>query len=713
MRWSRDAGLGLGGRSKLPVIVSTEVAECGLACLAMLANFHGHDVDLNALRQRFAFSLAGATLRSLMAVANELELTSRPLKVELDGLRHIAVPAILHWNLNHFVVLKKATDSGLVIHDPSVGARAISWAEASNRFSGIALELAPASTFRKIEAKSPVRLSSLWSRMTGAHLSMAQLIGLSAALQLLAFAAPFQLQLVVDRAILQADKDFLLVLAIAFGGLTVLHATIELLRGWTLQLVTQTVAFQVAGNIVRHLLRLPSDFFEKRHVGDILSRLGSARAIQDILTQGLVAAILDGAMAVAACAIMYVYSPGLASIVVAAVVINLAVSLAAFPGIRSRSESEITEGAREQTHLMETVRAATIIKLSGREIERESTWRNLRARVVQATLGVGKWKLTVQWFHTTVAGLQTVLVIYFGAAAIISAEGFSVGMLVAFLAFRQMFTDRTLNLINQSSQFRLIALHLERLADIVGTEADTEGFANVEGVKPAGRIALEGVSFRYGVTDRLVLNDIRLSVEPGEFLAITGRSGGGKTTLLKLMLGLHKPTSGSIQLDDREAAPALWRSWREHVGVVSQDDRLLSGTLAENISFFDPDLDMVRVVDAAKRARIHDEIECMPMQYRSLVGDMGSALSGGQKQRVLLARALYREPSVLFLDEGTANLDVGTEGLIADLICAMPITRVVVAHRPALLERADRVIAVEDGAVEVRQIFRPAIAAAT
>jgi ATP-binding cassette subfamily B protein RaxB len=222
-----------------------------------------------------------------------------------------------------------------------------------------------------------------------------------------------------------------------------------------------------------------------------------------------------------------------------------------------------------------------------------------------------------------------------------------------------------------------------------------------------GAIRLESVAFRYGASDPLVLQDINMEIEPGEFIAVTGPSGGGKTTLMKLMLGLRTATSGAIMLDGRTATPELWRAWRERIGLVAQDDRLLSGTIADNIAFFDPDLDMSRVHAAATAACVHEEILRSPMQYLSLVGDMGSTLSGGQRQRVLLARALYREPSILFLDEGTANLDVATEESIAELIVGLPITRIVVAHRPALIRRADRVAVVQGGRLEWQRPLRP------
>lgn len=694
--------LNFSRRRRLPVIQGAEAAECGLACMAMVARFHGHDVDLNGLRQRFSLSMSGATLRSLMGLAEPLGLAARALRVELSALGKVRLPAVLHWDLNHFVVLKSVKGDKVVVHDPAMGARTYSVAEVSNHFTGVVLELTPVDTFEKVTARAPIRLTSLWSRMTGFWSAFFQILGLSLALQVAVFAMPFQMQLVVDEAIFRADRDLLTVLAIGFGALVIVQASIEALRGWALQVFGHLLTFQMVGNIVRHLMRLPADWFEKRHVGDILSRIGSAGAIQDVLTQGVIAAIIDGLMALIAVVILFLYSPILAAIVVAAVALNLAITFAVFPALKARMEEQIIEGAREQSHMMETVRAATTIKIMGRESERESAWRNLYANVTNAAVSVGKYNISLGFTQGVVTGLQTVLVIYLGARAIIAGDGFSVGMLFAFLSFRQTFTDRATALINQAMQFRFLNLHLDRLSDIVTAEAEA-GQSMAPPIQVRGGIEMNEVSFRYGSADPLTLDGINLTVAPGEFVAITGPSGGGKTTLMKLMLGLRTPGTGTIALDGQPATPELWRAWRERVGVVAQDDRLLSGTIADNIAFFDPDLDMARVQKAATSAQVHDDIARMPMQYLSLVGDMGSTLSGGQKQRVLLARALYRQPTILILDEGTANLDVETEELIAGLIDDLPITRIVVAHRPALLRRADRVLTVaENRLVEVR-----------
>lgn len=695
------AALNPAGR-RLPVIRAAEAAECGLACLAMIGAFHRHDIDLNGLRQQFALSLTGTTLRGLMDLAGQLSLSPRALKVGLHALDQVRTPAILHWDLNHFVVLKSVRRGKVTIHDPAAGARTMPLDEASQHFTGVVLELSPAEDFRRLEARRTLRIADLWSRIDGAGPVFAQVLLLSAVFQIATFAIPFQMQLVVDEAIGRADRNLLTVLALGFGALAILHAGLEALRNWVLRLLGASLSWQVTGNIVRHLMRLPTSYFEKRHIGDVMSRIESTTAIQDALTRGMAAALIDGAMAVIAAGILFVYSPLLASVVVVSLALILGLTLAFYPAMRARTEARITASAIEQSHLMESVRAAQTIRLFGAETQREGAWRNRFAKVVNASISLGQFEITLAFLQRAIVGVQTVLVIWLGARMILDAEGFSIGMLIAFLSFRQTFSDRTLSLVTELTQFRLLRLHLERLADIVTTpaEAPATGIAALPAGGVAGGIELRGVDFRYGATLPPVLRGVSLKIRPGEFVAIRGASGSGKTTLSRLLLGLAEPDAGQVLLDDRPASPGLWRAWRGQVGVVAQDDRLLSGSIADNIAFFDPGMDMNRVIAAAAAARVHDDIMAMPMQYLSLVGDMGSALSGGQRQRVFLARALYRQPRVLLLDEGTANLDEDSERAIADLIANLPITRIVIAHRPELIRRAGRVLTVAGGTVE-------------
>lgn len=693
------AELNFSGRRKLPIIFGAEAAECGLVAMTMIAKFHGHNVDLNGLRQRFPISMSGATLRSIMSIADSLGFTTRALRADLEGIHQIQTPAILHWDLNHFVVLKKVSRNRITIHDPIFGAKSLTKSEFSKHFTGVVLEVSPAKSFKKLEDRQPMRLRNLWTRMRGFWSAMLHVLCLSIALQIAVFAAPFYLQLTIDEVLQSNDSDLLTVLAVGFAALLVLQVAITAMRSWALQSIGFLMGYQMTGNVIRHLLRLPTSYFEKRHIGDVLSRVGSISPIRDAITSGVITTLIDGVMATVAAIILFLYSPLLALIVLSGLLLSVLLTLALYPFQRQRTEEQIIARAKEQSHIVESVRAAMTIKLMGSEAQRESAWRNLFAEVTNAGFSVGKYQIGMTAVQGLLTGLLTILVVFVAARMILAGDGFSVGMLFAFMSYRQTLNDRVIALTNQIIAFRYITLHLDRVGDIVQSEADTlESGMNVTRI-PSGQIQLQNVSFKYGETDGKILEDVSINVAAGEWIAITGRSGGGKTTLLKLMLGLYEPNKGYIEVDGMPTSSEVWREWRKHVGVVAQDDQLLSGTIAENIAFFDPDLNILQVQQAAISAQLHEDISRMPMQYLSVVGDMGSSLSAGQRQRVLLARALYRNPKLLFLDEGTANLDPETEAQIADLIAALPITKVVVAHRPALIERADTVFVVGSGRV--------------
>ena len=679
----------------LPVVLQTEVTECGLACLTMIGRYHGHDIDLNVLRKRHLISMTGASLKSIMAIASTLQLAARPLKVELDQLHKLQLPAILHWDLNHYVVLKSIKGNKVQIVDPGIGLRSMSLSKVSDHFTGIALELSPTAEFVPQEARLKPHLSLLWTRLAGLKRAIFQTLTLSVILQIIVITAPFYLQLVVDGALAQKDYGLLKALALGFGGLMVLRAISEAVRSWAILIYGNQMSLQMVGNVFRHLIRLPTSYFEKRHVGDIISRMGSTVPIQEALTQTIVSVLIDGIMAILMLAILYFYSPLLGTIVLISVALLTLSTLLIYPHLRRTQEEAIYAKAIENTHVIESIRASTTVKLFGREAQREAAWRNLYTDFINANVEYGKFTIWQKFAETLLTSLQIVIVVWAAAKMMMGeGSGFTLGMLVAFLAYRQYFTDSVTQLLQKGIEFRLLSLHLDRLSDIIFSEE--EDIKDISEAVPelTGAIELENISFRYSDTDRWIVKDYSLSLEPGSMTTLTGLSGGGKTTLLKLILGLYQPNSGEIRVDGQSLHDLGIRNWRSQIGVVMQDDKLLSGTIADNISFFDPEMDMKKVVEAAKKAQIHDEIAAIPMNYTSMVGDMGSILSGGQKQRVLLARALYHDPKVLFLDEGTANLDAKTEKIIVEIIAQMPITRVIVAHRPAFIKASDHVLTI-------------------
>ena len=689
----------LRGNRRTPTLLQSEASECGLACLAMIASAHGQRRDVASLRRMTPASLKGMTLRGLIECAASIGLAGRPLRFGLDDIRDLARPCILHWDLNHFVVLIKAGRRFITIADPARGRLKMSYAEASRHVTGVALELTPMPGFSRRSDVTPVRLSDFWSRMSGFKRSLVQLFLLSLLLQIFAFAAPLYTQLAVDEAITKGDLDFLAVLAIGFGLLLLIEVGTNLLRDHVSLHFTRLLGFQTAANLFRHLLRLPVNFFEKRHVGDIVSRFGSLEPIEKLLSSGIVTAVLDGLLAVITLALLLFYSLQLTLLVVAILLVHLTVRMIAFSRQRRLMEQSIYLDAKVETTFLESIRAASTIKIFGKERDREIVWQNGYADALNADVRVARFEISLTSFDRFLFGVETIVVLFIGARLVIAGE-FTLGMLFAFQAYRTQFTERVTGLVEQTLAFRMLGLHLERLGDIVHAEREPDE-PPVQSDRPLrGDISARGVSFRYGASEPFVLTDASFDVSAGECIVITGPSGGGKSTLLKLLLGLDAPTEGMITVDGT-SIEALGRSrYRGQIGVVMQNDSLLSGSIAENIAFFDPEMSPERVERAAEAAGLADDIVGMPMGYQSFIGDMGSTLSGGQVQRVLIARALYREPRILFLDEGTANLDYETEARLVNMLDGMEITRIIVAHRPAVFAIADRVLRLTDGYIE-------------
>ena len=686
-------------RGKLPVTLQTEVAECGLTCLSMIAGFHGYDTDLHSLRRRFPVSLKGATLAHIIQVGEQLELSARALRVELGALESLQTPAILHWDLNHFVVLKEVSGSKVVIHDPGRGRQVLSLEELSKHFTGIAVEFTPTTSFKVEKVVEQLRLFDFLRATSGIKKAFAQLLTLSVLLQVFAIASPFYMQLVVDQALTTYDRDLLTVLAIGFLLLAVINVVTNSFRSWVIVYLGNTLSFQMGGNLFRHLIHLPLDFFEKRHIGDLIARFGSMDAIQKMLTTGMVSALVDGVMAITTFIMMWIYAPLLALVVLGVVLVYTAIRLAMFLPLRTLTEEEIVARAKEQSNFMESLRAIQSIKMFGKESDRQSLWKNCYADVANSRIRLGKFRVAYTSINELLFGAENVLVIYLGASMVLDG-GFSIGMLYAFIAYKSQFSQKTSMLIEQLIEFRMLGLHLSRLSDIALTEKENLGDVTALNHDFKGEIALSGIQFRYSDTDPYLFSELSLHIKPGEAVAITGPSGCGKSTLMKVMMGLLPADSGDIRYDGRNLSELGLQGLRSSIGAVMQDDQLLSGSIADNIAFFEASPEQERIEACARLASVHQDIAKMPMNYQSLIGDMGTMLSGGQKQRILLARALYRQPKLLFLDEATSHLDVKTERVVNEAIKALDITRIIIAHRPETIRTADRVLLLDKGLLQ-------------
>ena len=689
--------LGLGGR-RMPLVLQTEAAECGLACLAMVAGQLGHRIDLPTLRRRFPVSLKGATMVDLVRIAGQMHLNPRALRAEMEHLPQLVVPCVLHWDLNHFVVLKEVRGGTAVIHDPAHGVRRLPLAEVSRHFTGIVLELTPLAEFTPRTERQSVSLRQLLGRVSGLKRSLVQIFVLALALEAFVLLSPFFLQWVVDDVLVSADRDLLVTLGLGFGLLVLIQVAAGAIRSWAVLHLSSTLNLQWLSNVFAHLLRLPVEWFEKRHTGDVMSRFGAVQQIQQALTTSFIEAVLDGLLVVVTLAMMWVYSGTLAAIAVACVAAYALLRWAFFRPLREATEEAIIHDAKRSTHFLESLRGVQSIKLFNRQEDRQARFMNLVVDAMNAHIATRKLDMLFGVLHKLVFGLERVAVVWVGALLVMD-QRFSVGMLFAFIAYKEQFASRVSALIDKLVEVKMLKLQGERLADIVlaPPEPQTEVVRRSAEVEP--RLELSGVSFAYAEGEPEVLRRLTLAIEPGESVAISGASGCGKTTLIKVMLGIHTPLAGEVRVGGVPLQRLGLRTWRDMIGTVMQDDQLFAGSIADNIAFFDLQADQGWVEQCARIAAVHGDIEAMPMAYNTLIGDMGASLSGGQRQRILLARALYKRPKILFLDEATSALDIEREREVNQAIRQMDITRVIVAHRPETIASANRVIVLSEGRI--------------
>ena len=717
-------------KKRVPVVLQSEAAECGLACMTMIAQYYSDKRDLNALRQTVSVSLRGTTLKDVMRIASDLGFQTRAIKIEMEHLAQLSCPAILHWNMNHFVVLTKVKGKTLTIHDPALGERKLTYSEASKYITGIALEVTPSDTFSPKKSAPRLGLSQFFTRTTGFKRNLLTLFALSIVLQLFALASPYYMQTVVDDVLIYNNDALLKALAIGFALLLIIETFTSGIRKFVILSVSSRLQLQMSASVFKHLLSLPLDYFDKRHIGDVVSRFGSLASIREFLTTGLVTALLDGLMAVITLAVMILYSPKLTLVVVAIMLAYLSVRLGLLPFIKRLTTERIALAALEQSHFMESVRAILPIRVYSQEVQRHGQWQNKLVATLNKDITLGKINIGSALTNQLLFGAENLVVVYIGASLVMEGT-LSIGMLLAFMAYKARFVSALDGVVNKLIELSMLGVHFNRLSDILLTpsqhkplslkakddtfEKQNVHFSNADVpnsstsnslapnvLTPDGAstpslldaktrpVALKAtaLSYRYSETNAWVFKNLMFSVHSGEIVAITGDSGCGKSTMLKCLMGLYPVSEGNIEHPS---------STNPVIASVLQEDTCLSGTIAQNICCFEEAPDLKKMVYVAQLACIHEEIMQMPMQYHSLVGDMGSSLSGGQKQRLLLARALYQEPDILFLDEASSHLDMENEAQINHHLKSLNMTRIIVAHRPQSIAMADKVYRLENG----------------
>lgn len=579
---------------KIPIVLQTEAAEYGLVCLAMVRGYYGGDANLFQLRGKYGISSKGATLKNLVDIATDLNLISRPVSLELEELKSLRLPCILHWDFNHFVVLTKATERYVVIHDPAFGKKKISLAECSKHFTGVALEVWSEVKFEKEKNREDISLYETVKNISGIKGALIKIFSLSMLIELIALLMPIGTQLVIDHVLQAKDQSLLLIICFGLFLFTFFRSAISLSRAWISLKMSYLIDFQWTSSFFSHLLKLPLDFFEKRQVGDIQSRFNSLRTIQKTLTQNIVTTIIDLIMTVSVVIMMFLYGGWLTWLVAAFSLAYLLLRLATYLTYRQITEEQIIKNAKASSHFMETLYGIATLKSLGLNKKREEHWMSLNADAFNTSIRVTKLDMFFSGVHTFISTLEQIIILWVGASMVIEST-LTVGMFMAFNAYRGSFSSRMGSLIDVIFSFKMLSLHRERIADIALTEAEHEIYHSqpVEAANPqqGAAISVKNLTFRYDPFSEPVFSNLNLSIQAGESVAISAKSGVGKTTLLKLMSGLLKPTKGEIYFNYIDIKQLGLANYRQHIACVLQEDKFFSGSILENIVSFEEKYD--------------------------------------------------------------------------------------------------------------------------
>lgn len=690
--------LGLGrdrDRGRITVIQQFTATECGVACLAMVLDYYGKPVGREAVRQVLGVGRDGATARHILNGARHFGLRARGVRIELDGLKCLKPASILHWNFTHFVVFERLTAGGVDIVDPEVGRRHVAMDEFSRSFTGIALALEPSDEFERSAGKKSTREGHIL-RLLGDSGEWGRVLATSIFVLVLTLALPLFTSAVVDRVVPRGDWHLLLILSLGLGALLVFHFVTTFVRAHLLLHLRTVFDVKMTTGLLDHMISLPFGFFQRRSSGDLLMRLNSSTFIQEILTSGVLSAVLDGGLMTFYAILLFAMSPTLGALVLLLGALQVGSFLALRARQRDVNAQMLVRQAQSQSYQIEMFAGIETLKAMGCEHVAEERWSNLFVDVLNSSLARGRLNTVLEAVQSTLRMATPLVLLGVGSYQVLDGK-VSLGMMLALNTFANGVFTPLSSLVGMASQFQMLGIYLERIADI--QEASPE--QDRAKVRPSGalrgHIEVEQVSFRYGPLEPIVLKDVSVKIEPGHFVAIVGRTGSGKSTLASVLLGLYPPTSGRVLYDGVNLSDLALESVRRQLGIVTQQTHLFGGTIRSNIALADPELPLEAITEAAKLAQCHDEIAQMPMGYETVLSDGGGSISGGQRQRIAIARALVRKPSILLLDEATSALDAITELRVQEELAKLECTRVVIAHRLSTVVGADCILVMDEG----------------
>ncbi|MBX9257432.1 peptidase domain-containing ABC transporter [Desmonostoc muscorum CCALA 125] len=685
---------------RYPFFAQQSASDCGAACLVMVSRYWGKRFSVNRLRDIANVDRNGASLRGLLVAAESLGFATRPVKAGLQQLAKQSLPAIVHWEGNHYIVVYEVTPKQVIVADPAIGQRALSHAEFKANWTGYTLLLQPTAMLKETQDSS-TPFWQFFELMRPHALVMVEVFIASVFIQIFGLVTPLFTQLILDRVVVQRSELTLTAVGIGLLMFNLFRVAMTGLRQYLLDHTANRIDLALIVGFIRHTLRLPLNFFESRYVGDIISRVQENRKIQRFLSGEALSILLDLLTVFIYVGLMFWYSWKMALLALLIIPPFALLALIATPFLQKISREIFNGTAKEGSYLIEALTGVRTVKATAVEQTVRWHWEELLNKEVKTNFAGQVISNRLQIFSNTIQALMTTALLWFGAYQVIHDQ-LTIGQLVAFNMLLGNIITPFQRLTVLWNQFQEVVIAIERINDVLDAEPEEDLHHQPRQNLPRlqGNIRFEKVTFRYHPESEMnILENLSFEVKPGQMVALVGRSGSGKTTISKLVLGLYPPTDGKILIDGQDITSISLSSLRQQVGVVDQDTFLFGGTIRDNISLGHPGAALEEVMQAAKLAGANEFIKKLPMGYETQIGEGGGLLSGGQRQRIAIARALLGNPELLVLDEATSHLDTESERIIQQNFNTIlrGRTTLVIAHRLSTIRNADLILVLDRG----------------
>ncbi|BAY93837.1 MULTISPECIES: peptidase domain-containing ABC transporter [unclassified Tolypothrix] len=685
---------------RYPFFEQQSATDCGVACLVMLGRYWGKRFSINRLRELANVNRVGVSLRGLATAAESIGFASRPVKASLDKLAQQPLPAIAHWEGNHYIVVYEVTKKQVIVGDPAIGQRTLTHTQFQSGWTGYALLLQPTALFKESEeANTP--FWQLFELVKPHWLVLLEVFIASVFIQLFGLITPLFTQLLLDRVIVQGSTLTLTAVGCGLVIFGLFRVALNGLRQYLLDHTANRIGVALMVGFIKHTFRLPLAFFESRYVGDIISRVQENQKIQRFLTGEALSIVLDLLTVFIYVGLMFWYSWQMALLALAIVPPFLILAIVATPFFRRISREVFQALAKENSYLIQSLTGIRSIRSMAIEQTVRWRWEELLNNLTKKMFGGQVIGNRMQVFSSTIETLATTGLLWFGAWLVIQNQ-LTIGQLVAFNMLLGNVINPFQRLTVLWNELQEVIISTERINDVLAAEPEEDLHHQPRQVLSAirGHLRFENMSFRYHPdSDINVLENLNFEIQPEQTVALVGRSGSGKTTLAKLILGLYPPTDGKILIDGHDVNSLALRSLRSQIGVVDQDTFLFGGTIRENISIAVPEASLAEIISAARLAGADEFIQQLPMGYETQIGEGGGMLSGGQRQRLAIARALLGNPRLLIFDEATSHLDAESERIIQNNLNTIlrGRTSLIIAHRLSTIRNADVILVLDRG----------------